>query len=68
MAREKFVINSNETNTSLSHKLSKIGALQLLEVINNFEFISKFLKKMMELLMHLKSKKVKQELIGIYQV
>ena len=40
LAREKFVINSNETNTSLSHKLSKIGALQLLEVINNFEFIS----------------------------
>ena len=38
LAREKFVINSNETNTSLSHKLSKIGALQLLEVINNFEF------------------------------
>ena len=40
LAREKFVINSNETNTSLSHKLSKIGALQLLEVINNFKFIS----------------------------
>jgi len=40
LAREKFVINSDETNTSLSYKLSKIGALQLLEVINNFEFIS----------------------------
>jgi len=40
LAKEKFVINSNETNTSLSHKLSKIGAIQLLEVINNLEFIS----------------------------
>ncbi len=40
LAKERFVINSNETNTSLSHKLSEIGANQLLKVINNLEFIT----------------------------
>tara|TARA_A100001015_G_scaffold261129_1_gene306400 strand:+ start:143 stop:943 length:801 start_codon:yes stop_codon:yes gene_type:complete len=40
LAKERFVINSNETNTSLSHKLSAIGANQLLKVINNLEFIT----------------------------
>ncbi len=40
LAKEKIVISSNETNSSLSHKLSKIGAIQLLKVINNIEFIS----------------------------
>ena len=40
LAKERFVINSNDTNTSLSHKLSEIGANQLLKVINNLEFIT----------------------------
>ena len=40
LAKERFVINSNETNSSLSHKLSEIGANQLLKVINNLEFIT----------------------------
>ncbi len=40
LAKERFVINSDETNTSLSHKLSEIGANQLLKVINNLEFIT----------------------------
>ena len=40
LAKERFVINSNETNSSLSYKLSEIGANQLLKVINNLEFIT----------------------------
>ena len=40
LAKERFVITSNETNTSLSNKLSEIGANQLLKVINNLEFIT----------------------------
>ena len=35
LAKEVIKINSNETNTSLSHKLSKIGAVQMLKVIDN---------------------------------
>ncbi|MEE2621234.1 MAG: methionyl-tRNA formyltransferase [Pseudomonadota bacterium] len=40
LAKERFLINLNETNSSLSQKLSIIGANQLLDVINNLELIS----------------------------
>jgi len=40
LAKESFIINLDETNSSLSQKLSLIGANQLLKVINNLEFIS----------------------------
>ena len=40
LAKERFLINLNETNSSLSQKLSIIGANQLLDVINNLEIIS----------------------------
>ena len=40
LAKERFLINLNETNSSLSQKLSMIGANQLLDVINNLELIS----------------------------
>ena len=40
LAKERFLINLDETNSSLSQKLSKIGANQLLDVINNLELIS----------------------------
>ena len=40
LAKESFKINLDETNTSLSQKLSLIGANQLLKVINNLELIS----------------------------
>ncbi len=40
LAKESFIINLDETNTSLSQKLSIIGANQLLKVINNLESIS----------------------------
>ena len=40
LAKERFLINLDETNSSLSQKLSIIGANQLLEVINNLELIS----------------------------
>ena len=40
LAKERFLINLDETNSSLSQKLSIIGANQLLDVINNLEFIS----------------------------
>ena len=40
LAKDNFIINLDETNSSLSQKLSKIGANQLLKVINNLEFIS----------------------------
>ncbi len=40
LAKERFLINLDETNSSLSQKLSIIGANQLLDVINNLELIS----------------------------
>ena len=40
LAKERFLINLDETNSSLSQKLSIIGANQLLDVINNLEIIS----------------------------
>ena len=40
LAKERFLINFDETNSSLSQKLSIIGANQLLDVINNLELIS----------------------------
>ena len=40
LAKESFIINLDETNSSLSQKLSIIGANQLLKVINNLELIS----------------------------
>ena len=40
LAKESFIINFDETNSSLSQKLGIIGANQLLKVINNLEFIS----------------------------
>ena len=40
LAKESFIINLDETNSSLSQKLSIIGANQLLKVINNLENIS----------------------------
>ena len=40
LAKERFLINFDETNSSLSQKLSTIGANQLLDVINNLELIS----------------------------
>ena len=40
LAKESFIINLDETNSSLSQKLSIIGANQLLDVINNLELIS----------------------------
>ena len=40
LAKERFLINLEETNSSLSQKLSIIGANQLLDVINNLELIS----------------------------
>jgi len=40
LAKERFIINLDETNSSLSQKLSIIGANQLLKVINNLELIS----------------------------
>ena len=40
LAKENFEINSDETNSSLSKKLSLLGAIQMLKVINNLEFIS----------------------------
>ena len=40
LAKERFIINLDETNSSLSQKLSIIGANQLLDVINNLELIS----------------------------
>ena len=40
LAKERFLINLDETNSSLSQKLSIIGANQLLNVINNLELIS----------------------------
>ena len=40
LAKERFLINLDETNSSLSQKLSTIGANQLLDVINNLELIS----------------------------
>ena len=40
LAKERFLINLDETNSSLSQKLSIIGANQLLKVINNLELIS----------------------------
>ena len=40
LAKERFLINLEETNSSLSQKLSIIGANQLLDVINNLEIIS----------------------------
>ena len=40
LAKESFIINLDETNSSLTQKLSIIGANQLLKVINNLEFIS----------------------------
>ena len=40
LAKEHFLINLDETNSSLSQKLSIIGANQLLDVINNLELIS----------------------------
>ena len=40
LAKESFIINLDETNSSLSQKLSIIGANQLLKVINNLEIIS----------------------------
>ena len=39
LAKESFIINLDETNSSLSQKLSIIGANQLLKVINNLELI-----------------------------
>ena len=40
LAKESFIISLDETNSSLSQKLSIIGANQLLDVINNLEIIS----------------------------
>ena len=40
LAKESIIINLDETNSSLSQKLSIIGANQLLDVINNLELIS----------------------------
>ena len=40
LAKERFLINLDETNSTLSQKLSIIGANQLLDVINNLELIS----------------------------
>ena len=40
LAKEHVLINLDETNSSLSQKLSIIGANQLLDVINNLELIS----------------------------
>ena len=40
LAKKSFLINLDETNSSLSQKLSIIGANQLLDVINNLELIS----------------------------
>ena len=40
LAKERFLINLDETNSSLSQKLSIIGANQLLDVINNLKLIS----------------------------
>jgi len=40
LAKKRFLINLDETNSSLSQKLSIIGANQLLDVINNLELIS----------------------------
>ncbi len=39
LAKDDIEINSYETNTSLSKKLSRIGAIQMLQVINNLENI-----------------------------
>ena len=40
LAKENFEINADETNSSLSKKLSFLGSIQMLKVINNLEFIS----------------------------
>ena len=45
LAKERFLINLDETNSSLSQKLSIIGANQLLDVINNLEIISEIPQK-----------------------